>query len=185
LADVGVRHGLLGPRETPRLWERHLLNCAVVEAAFPDQARVVDVGSGAGLPGLALACARPDLHVDLVDSLARRTRFLLEVVERLGLGDRVRVISGRAEDSTVRELVGRSSWVTARAVAPLERLAEWCLPLLVSRGTLVALKGASAANELDRARPALARKWSQPMRIVDYGTGLVDPPTRTVHLIRK
>jgi len=148
LATDGVVRGLIGPREAPRLWDRHLLNSAVVGACVPDGATVGDVGSGAGLPGLALAIARPDVKVTLIEPLLRRTRFLDEAVESLGLGDQVEVLRARAE-----ELHGQRTFdvVTARAVAPLERLARWCLPLVVRHGELVALKGSSVADEIDEA----------------------------------
>ena len=183
LAGDGVQRGLIGPRETPRLWERHLLNCAVVADAFPVGARIVDVGTGAGLPGLVLACARADLRVDLVDSAQRRTLFLDEAVAALDFGSRVRVFWGRAEDRVVRDQVGDAQWVTARAVAPLDRLAGWCLPLLASGGTLVALKGINAEAELVQAGPALRRLGATSSRLVEYGIGEVDPPTRCVHVV--
>jgi 16S rRNA (guanine527-N7)-methyltransferase len=144
LADAGVVRGLIGPREVPRLWERHLLNCAVVADAIPDHATVADIGSGAGLPGLVLALRRPDLQVTLVEPLLRRTTFLEEVVADLGL-DRVEVVRGRAE-----ELHGSRTFdvVTSRAVAPLEKLLGWCLPLCGSDGVVLAMKGSSAAEEV-------------------------------------
>lgn len=143
LADAGVERGLIGPREVPRLWERHLLNCAV-GVLLPHGASVVDLGSGAGLPGLVLAISRPDLRVTLVEPMARRTQFLEEAVERLGL-DNVEVLRGRAE-----ELHGRlvADVVTSRALAPLERLLRWSAPLLADTGTLVAIKGRSAPQEV-------------------------------------
>src|SRR5687768_5835947 len=138
LATDGVVRGLIGPREAPRLWERHLLNCAVLEELIPEGASVCDIGSGAGLPGLVLAIARPDLRITLVEPLLRRTRFLDEAVEELGLQGQVEVVRGRAE-----ELAGTRTFdvVTARAVAPLERLARWCLPLVGPGGELVAIEG--------------------------------------------
>jgi 16S rRNA (guanine527-N7)-methyltransferase len=184
LAGDAVRRGLIGPREAPRLWERHLLNCAVIAEAFPIGARVVDVGTGAGLPGLVLVCVRPDLSIDLVESLQRRTRFLTEAVDALYFGDRVRVITGRAEDRAVRDQVGGSRWVTARAVAPLDRLAGWCLPLLARGGTLVAMKGATAAEELAQSESALRRLGAVSTNLVDYGAGVVDPSTHTVQVVR-
>jgi 16S rRNA (guanine527-N7)-methyltransferase len=144
LAEAGVVRGLIGPREVPRLWERHLLNCAVVADAIPQGASVADVGSGAGLPGVVLAVRRPDLRVTLIEPLLRRTTFLQEVVDDLGL-DQVEVVRGRAE-----ELHGtrRFDVVTSRAVAPLERLLAWCLPLCAPGGAVLAMKGASASEEL-------------------------------------
>ncbi len=129
LADTGVSHGLIGPREVPILWERHVLNCAVVSEAFPEGAEIVDVGSGAGLPGLALAIARPDLHVHLVEPMLRRTTWLSDTITALGL-DRVEVHRGRAE-----EFHGRLSapYATARAVARIDKLARWTFPLLAGR----------------------------------------------------
>lgn len=126
LADTGVSHGLIGPREVPRLWDRHVLNCAVIEDAFPSGAMVIDVGSGAGLPGLALAITRSDLDVHLVEPMLRRTKWLSETVAALHL-DNVTVHRGRAEEFAG---VLSAPWVTARAVARLDKLARWCVPLL-------------------------------------------------------
>jgi len=157
LASAGVERGLLGPREVPRLWSRHLLNCAVLADELPVDARVLDVGSGAGLPGLVLAIRRPDLHVTLLEPMQRRVAFLDEAVTSLRLGGTVSVVRGRAEDGTVRRSLGRQQWVVARAVAPLERLASWCLPLLAEDGRLLALKGATAAEEAGSAAGAIER----------------------------
>lgn len=178
LADTGVSHGLIGPREVPRLWERHVLNCAVIEDAFPSGASLVDVGSGAGLPGIALAIARPDLRVHLVEPMLRRTTWLEGVVEELGL-ETVSVHRGRAE-----ELVGSVSapWVTARAVARLDKLARWCIPLLEDGGTLVAMKGRSAAEELAEDAPALARLGLGSGTVTEHGGGVLDEPVLTVDL---
>ena len=153
--------------------------------AFPIGARVVDIGSGAGLPGLVLACVRSDLRVDLVDSLLRRTRFLTEAVEELELGDRVRVITGRAEDSVVRDVVGGATWVTARAVAPLDRLAGWCLPLLVPGGVLVALKGATAEAEARETERAVRRSGGRSVTVVEYGGAVLPEPTRAIHVVHR
>src|SRR5690349_8281791 len=130
LADTGVSHGLIGPREVPILWERHLLNCAVVHEAFPKGATVADVGSGAGLPGLALAIVRPDLHLHLVEPLLRRTAWLAEAVRQLGLAN-VTVTRARA-----KELHGslQVPYATARAVERIDKLARWTFPLLVPGG---------------------------------------------------
>jgi 16S rRNA (guanine527-N7)-methyltransferase len=152
LASEGTVRGLIGPREVPRLWDRHLLNSAAIAALVPAGARVVDVGSGAGLPGIPLALARPDLTVTLLEPLARRVAFLTECVERLGL-ERVTVVRGRAEEGPVRRELGGADAVTARAVAPLDKLAGWCLPLLRPGGVLLAMKGSTAAEELAAAGP--------------------------------
>jgi 16S rRNA (guanine527-N7)-methyltransferase len=152
LATDGTVRGLIGPREVPRLWDRHLLNSVAIAPLIPDGARVVDVGSGAGLPGIPLALARPDLTVTLLEPLARRVAFLLECVDRLGL-DNVTVVRGRAEEGPVRRELGGADVVTARAVAPLDRLAGWCLPLLRIGGRLLAMKGSTAAAELAAVQP--------------------------------
>ncbi len=153
LATDGVVRGLIGPREAPRLWERHLLNCALLAAALPRDATVADVGSGAGLPGIVLGITRPDLRITLVEPLLRRTTFLTEVVDGLGL-DHVIVRRGRAD-----ALHGEATFdvVTARAVAPLERLLGWCMPLVAPTGALVAMKGSSVTEEIETARPVLDR----------------------------
>ena len=185
LAGDGVRKGLIGPQEAPRLWDRHLVNCAVVAELLPIDAHVVDVGSGAGLPGLALACLRPDLSLDLVDSMQRRTAFLTEAVALLDLADRVRVVTGRAEDREVVRLVGSAGWVTARAVAPLDRLGRWCLPLLAATGTLLALKGDRAAAEVAQHGAALRRLGARSIRLVRCGVGRIDEPTSVVRIVRR
>jgi 16S rRNA (guanine527-N7)-methyltransferase len=185
LATDGHTWGLIGPREVPRLWDRHLLNCAVLTELVPERARVVDVGSGAGLPGLALAIRRPDLRVDLVESLLRRTQFLDAAVARLGLSDQVRVIHGRAEDANVVTQLGSVGWVTARAVAPLDRLVAWCLPLLAPRGHLLAIKGASAAREIGTHKSAIRRRGADEVRLVRCGIGLLAIPTTVVTVRRR
>lgn len=151
LADAGVVRGLIGPREVERLWDRHLVNCGLLAPLVPEDARVVDLGSGAGLPGLVLAAARPDLRVTLVEPMLRRTTFLTEAVELLGL-DRVTVVRGRAEQWRGGE---RFDVATARALAPLSRLLGWALPWLEPDGSLLAMKGSSAPDEVDAARGEL------------------------------
>lgn len=152
LATRGVEWGLIGPRETQRLWDRHVLNSMAVSDSIPPDSFVVDVGSGAGLPGIPLAIGRPDLKITLLESMERRTRFLEEVVSDLGLADRVRVIRGRAEEH--REAY---DIVTSRAVARMPQLLQWCAPLLARGGRIVALKGQSAKEEVSEARPVARR----------------------------
>lgn len=167
LATEGVVRGLIGPREVPRLWERHLLNSMALAPGVPLGARVADVGSGAGLPGLVLAIGRPDLSMTLVEPLLRRTTFLQEVVDELGLAH-VTVRRARAE-----ELHGevRFDVVTSRAVAPLGRLLGWCMPLTQPEGCVLALKGSRAAEEVDAVRPLLGRHgWAAP-ELVEIGPG--------------
>jgi 16S rRNA (guanine527-N7)-methyltransferase len=185
LAGPGTVRGLLGPREVSRLWERHLLNSLALEELVPRDARLVDIGTGAGLPGLALACVRPDLQVDLVESLLRRTDFLNEVVTSLNLIDRVRVIRGRAEHIDVQDTVGSAQFVTARAVAPLDRLVRWSFPLLRPGGSLLAIKGASAEHELAEHQQFLTRVRAEVIGVIECGAELVDPPTRVVQLVRR
>lgn len=176
LADTGVSHGLIGPREVPILWERHILNCAVIEGAFPRGIHIVDVGSGAGLPGIALAIVRPDVHLTLIEPMQRRTEWLESTVAELGL-DRVSVRRGRAEDfhGSVR-----APYVTARAVARLDKLARWCFPLLEDKGVLVALKGRSAEEELTATTKGLRRLGMTSASVRRHGADLLDTPAITV-----
>ncbi|HZC52569.1 MAG TPA: 16S rRNA (guanine(527)-N(7))-methyltransferase RsmG [Mycobacterium sp.] len=180
LATDGVERGLIGPHEAARIWDRHLLNCAVLGELVPLESRIVDVGSGAGLPGMALACRRPDLQVDLVESLTRRVTFLRDTAATLGLAEQVRVVHGRAEDREVRGSVGGAGWVTARAVAPLERLVGWCLPVLKPGGKLLAMKGAQAEAEMQAHRAAIGRLGGDEVSIMTCGNGIVDPPVNVV-----
>jgi 16S rRNA (guanine527-N7)-methyltransferase len=184
LATDGVVRGLIGPREAPRMWERHLINCGVMSEMIPIGASLVDVGSGAGLPGIVLGVARPDLTITLVEPLARRTAFLSEAVTALGLGATVTVVRGRAEDLAGGPPVA-ADVVTARAVAPLDRLAGWCLPLAAVGGRLLALKGASAADEVAEHREAIARLGGSDPVIALCGVGLIEPPTTVVQITRE
>lgn len=179
LADAGVRRGLIGPREVPRLWERHLLNCAVLSEAIEEDVSVCDVGSGAGLPGIPLALVRPDLSITLLEPLLRRTTFLTEVVELLRL-DHVTVVRGRAE-----EVLGKLPpvhVVTARAVAPLERLAGWGVPLLRPYGEMLALKGDTAEEEVKAASAALSKLGAVSTSVVQVGEDIVDPLSTVVRV---
>ena len=152
LASRGIDWGVVGPREGERLWDRHILNSIAGASLFPEGATVVDVGSGAGLPGIPLAILRPDLKVTLLESLLRRSNFLDLAVEELGLADRVRVVRARAEDHHERYTV-----VASRAVAPLPRLIGWCAPLMTGGGKILALKGSSAETELAESSKELRR----------------------------
>lgn len=177
LAGPGIERGLIGPRETERLWTRHILNCAVVAwdlDLVPQSATVVDVGSGAGLPGVVWALCRADLSVTLVDSLQRRTTFLSELVDHFALSDRVNVVRARAED-----LQGeRYDIATARAVAPLPKLLPWLAPL--TGAAIVALKGRSAADEVVAARDVAQRLGLQAGEVLTVGAEHADPPTTVV-----
>ncbi|MET7677986.1 16S rRNA (guanine(527)-N(7))-methyltransferase RsmG [Streptomyces seoulensis] len=179
LAEAGVQRGLIGPREVPRLWERHLLNCAVLSEAVPEGVTVCDVGSGAGLPGIPLALVRDDLNITLLEPLLRRTTFLTEVVELLGL-DHVTVVRGRAE-----EMLGKVPpvhVVTARAVAPLDRLATWGIPLLRPYGEMLALKGDTAEEELKASSTALSKLGAVSTSVLQVGEGVVDPLSTVVRV---
>jgi len=179
LAEAGVQRGLIGPREVPRLWERHLLNCAVLSEVVPEGVTVCDVGSGAGLPGIPLALVREDLKITLLEPLLRRTNFLTEVVELLGL-DHVTVVRGRAEE--VMGKVPSVHVVTARAVAPLDRLATWGIPLLRPYGEMLALKGDTAEEELKSAATALSKLGAVQTSILHVGEGVVDPLSTVVRV---
>lgn len=178
LRDTGISHGLIGPREGDRVWERHLLNCAVLAELVEPDARVLDVGSGAGLPGIPLAIARPDLEVALLEPMARRVAWLRGTVEELGLP--VAVVRGRAEEPGVRREWSGADVVTARALAPLARLGGWALPLLRPGGRLLAMKGESAADEVRRDEIELRRFGGTRARVVQCGQAHVDPPTTVV-----
>ncbi|MDX3581071.1 16S rRNA (guanine(527)-N(7))-methyltransferase RsmG [Streptomyces europaeiscabiei] len=179
LAEAGVQRGLIGPREVPRLWERHLLNCAVLSEVVPEGVTVCDVGSGAGLPGIPLALVREDLKITLLEPLLRRTNFLAEVVELLGL-DHVTVVRGRAEE--VLGTLQPVHVVTARAVAPLDRLAAWGIPLLRPYGEMLALKGDTAEEELKSAASALSKLGAVETSVLHVGEGVVDPLSTVVRV---
>lgn len=189
LADVGVARGLIGPREVPRLWERHLLNCAVVAelsaGVVGSGARVADVGSGAGLPGLVWAIVRPDIQVVLIEPLLRRSVFLAEATAELALSDRVGVLRGRAEDIPRDPTWQPADIVTARAVAPLDRLLGWTVPLLAQGGRLVALKGSSAPAELAEGRARATAMGLVDLEVREFGAGVVDPPTTVITGVRR
>ncbi len=180
LATRGVEQGLIGPHEVPRLWDRHLLNCAVVAELIRDRSRtLVDIGSGAGLPGIVLAMIRPELTVTLLEPMERRCRFLAECAAELGL-DNASVLRGRAEETRLRADVA-----TARAVAPLDRLAELAVGLVRPGGMVLAIKGRTAADELKKARPVLRRIDARGAEVVRAGQGKVDPATTVVRFFAR
>lgn len=153
LVSRGVDWGLIGPREIGRLWERHILNSIALESLIPEGCRVADVGSGAGLPGIPLAILRPDLEMTLIEPMLRRSNFLTEALDKLGLDDRVTVVRGRAEDADLHVDV-----VVSRAVAKLATLINWTADLIVESGSLLALKGQSADDEVVKAKKELSKR---------------------------
>ncbi|BCW47653.1 16S rRNA (guanine(527)-N(7))-methyltransferase RsmG [Arthrobacter sp. StoSoilB5] len=179
LATSGTERGLIGPREIPRLWSRHVLNCAVIESAIPMDSHVADVGSGAGLPGLCLAIARPDLELTLIEPLERRVIWLQEVVDDLGL-DNVTVMRTRAELAV--GLVD-ADVVTARAVSALSNLAGLTIPLLNGKGEVVAIKGRSAAEEIEKAKKVIRKLGGVETSVVVCGQDLLEEPTTVVRII--
>lgn len=182
LAGAGVERGLLGPREVGRLWDRHLLNSAAVGELLDQGERVIDIGSGAGLPGIPLAIARPDLEVVLLEPLLRRSEFLSEVVAELGLA--AEVVRGRAEDLWVRDQFGGRDVAVSRAVAPLDKLTKWSMPLLRLDGRMVAIKGERAPQEVKAHRRVMAAAGAVDVRVVTCGANYLSPPA-TVVLARR
>lgn len=179
LLAEGERRGLIGPREGARLWERHLLNSAAVVPFLP-AGDVIDVGSGAGLPGLVIAAMLPEREVVLVETMERRAQWLAEAAERLDLA-RVRVIRARAETLHGTETAAA---VTARAVAPLPKLARWCEPLLAPGGAMLLLKGRTAAEEVASAASAL-RSLRLEAEVLEATTLDGLEPTRVVRVSRR
>jgi 16S rRNA (guanine527-N7)-methyltransferase len=182
LAGPGIDRGVIGPHEADRLWDRHLVNSAVIGELVPAGYRVLDVGSGAGLPGIPLAIARPDLMVVLLEAMVRRVAWLQEVIAELGLA--VSVHRGRAQDPAVRDQLGDYDVVTARAVAPLGRLAGWALPLVAPGGRLLAVKGASAEQEVARDIDAVRAAGGAAVEIVQCGATIVHPPPTVIVVTR-
>lgn len=179
LATAGVERGLIGPRETDRLWDRHVLNSVAIAELIGEGDRVVDIGSGAGLPGIPLAIARRDLSVCLVEPLLRRASFLSEVVRDLGL-DHVTVVRGRAEDRAVIAEHGAADVVTSRAVAPLDKLTRWSLPLAKVGGMMLALKGERAESEVAEHRRVMTSLGADDVRVMKCGVSYLDPPATVV-----
>ncbi|MCX2929289.1 16S rRNA (guanine(527)-N(7))-methyltransferase RsmG [Mycobacterium sp. CVI_P3] len=182
LAGPGVERGLIGPREVERLWERHILNSAAVGELVEPGARVVDIGSGAGLPGLPLAIARPDVHVALIEPMLRRTDFLEEAVAALELP--VEIIRGRAEEPGVRTRAGGADVVVSRAVASLDKLTRWSLPLLRPGGRMLAMKGERAEEEIVEGRRGMTSLGATDVKVVRCGESYSDPPVTVVSAVR-
>ena len=144
LTTAGIERGLIGPREGERIWERHIFNCLPVTQLLPQGASLFDIGSGAGLPGIVIALARPDLKVTLIEPLERRVEFLNEAVAAIAAGGvEIEVIRGRAQD-----VKKSADFVTARAVAPMEKLKKMSWHMVKTGGSLLAMKGESAATEM-------------------------------------
>jgi len=178
LAGAGVERGLLGPREVDRLWDRHILNSAAIAELLETGERVADIGSGAGLPGIPLALARPDLRVTLIEPLLRRSEFLREVVDDLGLD--MTIVRGRAEDLSVRQQVGEMDAVVSRAVTSLDKLTEWSMPLLRLDGRMAAIKGERAEQEIREHRRVMASLGAVDVRVMRCGADYLDPPATAV-----
>ncbi len=178
LAGAGVERGLIGPREVDRLWERHLLNSAAIAELLPADARVADIGSGAGLPGIPLALARPDLRVTLIEPLLRRSDFLHEVIDELEID--VTVVRGRAEERTVRQQVGEMDAVVSRAVASLDKITKWSMPLLRPGGQMLAIKGERAEEEAREHRRVMTSLGAVDVRVRKCCADFLDPPATVV-----
>jgi 16S rRNA (guanine527-N7)-methyltransferase len=182
LATAGVERGLLGPREVTRLWDRHLLNSAAAGELLDPGERVVDIGSGAGLPGIPLAIAQPELDIVLLEPLLRRSEFLNEVVSELGLA--IKVVRGRAEERWVRDEFGGRDAAVSRAVAALDKLTKWSMPLLRPGGRMIAIKGERAPDEVQEHRRVMAASGALDVRVVACGANYLRPPA-TVVLARR
>jgi 16S rRNA (guanine527-N7)-methyltransferase len=178
LAADGVERGLIGPREVDRLWERHLLNSAAVGELVERDARIADIGSGAGLPGIPLALARPDVRATLIEPLLRRSEFLREVATALGID--VTIVRGRAEEPAVRQQVGEMDAVVSRAVASLDKLTKWSLPLLRPGGNMLAIKGERAEDEVREHRRVMTTLGAVNVRVMKCGAEYLDTPATVV-----
>jgi 16S rRNA (guanine527-N7)-methyltransferase len=178
LSEAGVEQGLVGPREIDRLWDRHLLNSAALGELVKQGETIVDIGSGAGLPGIPLALARPDLRVTLLEPMLRRIEFLREVVDTLHLD--VAVLRGRAEEPAVRQRAGGADAVVSRAVGSLDKLTKWSLPLLRPGGRMLAMKGRRAADEIEQHRRVMRSLGARDVRVVRCGVDYLEPPAIVV-----
>ncbi|WP_218221486.1 16S rRNA (guanine(527)-N(7))-methyltransferase RsmG [Nesterenkonia sp. Act20] len=181
LCSTGIEHGLLGPREVPRIWSRHVLNCAILAPELTADTTVADVGSGAGLPGLALAIARPDVEFILIEPMERRVEWLSTVVQDLDL-DNVQLIRARAEEVTDEVM---ADVVTSRAVTALKRLLPLTVPLLDDDGELLLLKGRSVHSEIEAASKSFSRYKLQKPTVELLGEGLLEEPSTVVRCRRR
>lgn len=184
LATDGVIRGLIGPREVERIWDRHILNCAVLGELCEDGEYVIDIGSGAGLPGIPLAISRPEVRVTLIEPLLRRATYLQEFCDRYPALN-ITVVRGRAEEKQIVKQFGGADVVTSRAVSGFAKLAPWSGPLTRRGGRLLAVKGSRAAEEVEEARTVLGRSGFKDPEVVVCGVGVVDPPTVVVRAIRR
>ena len=166
LAQDGVRLGLIGPREVERIWDRHILNCAALTELIEDGQSIIDIGSGAGLPGIVLAILKPNSKVTLIEPMQRRTDFLTQVKTDLGLTN-VEILRGRAEGQKVTAQI-----VTSRAVAPLDKLLAWSWPLVEKGGKVLAIKGEKAQEELENAQKGISFLKDSPATIKTCGLAL-------------
>ena len=181
LGSVGVERGLIGPREADRIWSRHILNCAALVPLLPDSGNIVDLGSGAGLPGVVVAILRQRQQVILLEPLLRRENWLLEITERLALRN-VQVIRGRAEDEAGKL---KAAVVVSRAVARFPKLLTWSRPLLDRGGELIALKGSSVAEEIAEVTSAQRAGWIWPPKVSKLALLPGVEFTTAVELIRR
>ncbi|RCS60851.1 16S rRNA (guanine(527)-N(7))-methyltransferase RsmG [Microbacterium sp. JB110] len=179
LVEHGEERGLIGPQEVPRIWTRHVLNCAIAAPLFPTGGRVGDVGSGAGLPGVVLAIARPDVTWELIEPMERRVSWLDEQVSALGL-ENVTVHRARADEVAVE---GMLDAVTARAVSAMRTLIPWTAPLVRDGGELILLKGRSVDAEIDAAQKVLRKHRVTDVRVEVLGEGVLDETTRVVRAV--
>ncbi|MDX1893173.1 16S rRNA (guanine(527)-N(7))-methyltransferase RsmG [Mycolicibacterium sp. 050158] len=182
LAGAGIERGLIGPSEVERLWDRHILNSAAVGELVSAGEHIADVGSGAGLPGIPLALARPDVRVTLVEPLLRRAEFLAEVCELLGLP--IAVVRGRAEERSVRDAVGGVDAVTSRAVASLDKLSRWCLPLVRPGGRMLAMKGERAQSEVEEHGRLMKSMGAVDVKVMECGVNYLTPPVTVVVAVK-
>lgn len=177
LARDSETFGLLGPRELPKLWSRHILNSAVVAEYISDSATVADVGAGAGLPGIPIAIARPDIQMTLIEPMERRSEWLVSIVKELGL-ENVKVVRARGEETTNLDI----DVVVARAVAALAKLIGFTAPVLKGQGQILAIKGERVTEEMAEAKQLFAKFGITESDVVFAGEKLLEQPTRLARI---